>query len=81
MHTLGFLLLTFQSKKSDSAIAPEQERRLVCPHNMVALFERPVERIITPLGTYGAGFKLTKAFLLVRAEMSCPGVIKSLWII
>jgi hypothetical protein len=72
MYTLGILLPPFQSKKSDSAIAPQEERRLLCLQNMVALFDRPVQRTFTPLGTYGAGFELTKALFLVRAEMDCP---------
>jgi hypothetical protein len=80
MYTLGFLLLTFQSKKSDSAIPSQKERRLLCLQNMGALFDRPVEMTFTPLGTYGAGFELTKALFLVRAEMDSPVALKSLWI-
>ena len=81
MYILGFFIVHLSVKKSDSAVAPQEERRLLCLQNMVALFDRPVERNFTPLGTYGAGFELTNALFLVRAEMDCPVALKSLWIV
>jgi hypothetical protein len=57
----------------------KEERRLVCPQNMVVLFDRPVEKSFTPLGTYGTGFELTKAFFLVsRGKELLSAIEKSL---
>jgi hypothetical protein len=70
-------MLTFKPEIRDSEIAPHDERRMVWPQNTVALLGRPVEVIITPLGTNGAGFELTKAFFLFRVTKTLSGDLDS----
>ena len=76
MYTLRFYCLPFSRKKTILRLLFIKEQRLVCPHDMVVLFDRPVERIFAPLGAYGAGFELTKFLFLVRAKNKLSSSLK-----